>query len=214
MTATSGVKPALILGSSSPRRRELLQVVGLAYEVVKPETEEKPKPGEAPEAYVLRNAHEKGAWVAAHVESRASAYPNGALVISADTIVLLDDDMLEKPRDAADAARMLSRLSGRDHTVLSGVSLRTAATAFEPVKEVRFVVRTAVRLKALSDREIQAYIRTGEPMDKAGAYAAQGIGSYMVERIEGSYANVVGLPIAEVVARLERDFGYPLFDSV
>ena len=202
-------KPTLILGSSSPRRRELLQVVGLPYEVIKPETEEKPRPGESPEAYVRRNAREKGAWVASHVNSLSAAYPHGALIISADTIVVLGSDILEKPKDAKDAAAMLTRLSAQEHTVFTGVNLKTAASAVD--KEVTFSVATLVKIKRLSELEIAAYINTGEPLDKAGAYAAQGIGSYMVERINGSYSNVVGLPIAEVVARLEQDFSYPLF---
>lgn len=205
------IKPALILGSSSPRRMELLQIVGLTYEVIKPETDEVPRPGEDPEAYVLRNAREKGEWVKARVEARGARYPHGALIISADTIVVLGGDILEKPRDSEHAAEMLKRLSGNEHTVISGVSLRTAVKGAQA--DVTFAVRTSVRIKSLSASEIKAYILTGEPLDKAGAYAGQGIGSYMVERIEGSYTNVVGLPIAEVVAHLERDFAYPLFEN-
>jgi septum formation protein len=202
-------RPALVLGSSSPRRKELLSVLGLTFEVLKPETEETPRPGETPVAYVRRNADEKGAWIAARLAATPARYPHGAVVVSADTIVVLGDDILEKPLSTGHAADMLRRLSGQTHTVVSGVSLRTAVQAVP--RAVTFTVRTQVKIKDLSDREIQSYIRTGEPMDKAGAYAAQGIGSYMVERIDGSYSNVVGLPIAEVVQALERDFAFPLF---
>lgn len=211
--ASPAGRPALVLGSSSPRRRELLAVVGLEYEVIKPDTEEVPRPDEAPEAYTLRNAREKGAAVAALVAAKGAAYPHGAIVISADTIVVLGDDILEKPRDKGHAAEMLRRLSGRTHTVISGVALSAVGRPAPAGGEAVFSVSTIVKIKTLTEREIAAYIATGEPLDKAGAYAAQGIGSYMVERVEGSFANVVGLPIAEVVSRLERDFGYPLFEA-
>ncbi len=187
----------------------MLTLLGLTYEVIKPETEEMPKPGELPEAYVLRNAAEKAAWVVDHV--RRAKGRREFLVLSADTIVVLGKDILEKPADPDDAARMLGRLSGNTHTVVSGVTLVSVGVA-EP-KTQSFTVTTEVRIKKLAPREIAAYIRTGEPLDKAGGYAAQGIGSYMVESIHGSYANVVGLPIAEVVERLERDFAYPLWRS-
>lgn len=212
-TAAPTARPTLILGSASPRRRELLSVVGLGYEVIKPDIEEVPKAGESPETYVLRNAREKGAVVAAMVLAKQAAYPAGAIVISADTIVVLGDDILEKPRDKGHAAEMLRRLSGRTHTVVSGVALSSVGRGSEAEVETVFATSTIVKIKTLTESEIAAYVKTGEPLDKAGAYAAQGIGSYMVERIEGSYANVVGLPIAEVVSRLERDFGYPLFES-
>jgi septum formation protein len=205
-------RPILILGSSSPRRKDLLAAVGLGYEVIKPDVDETPRPGEVPEAYARRNAEEKADWVARHLAGRASGYPAGAIVISADTIVVLGDDILEKPRDKEHAAAMLTRLGGRTHTVISGVTL-LGTLAPRLARRDTFAVRTAVQMKPLSRREIDAYIRTGEPLDKAGAYAAQGIGSYMVQRIEGSYANVVGLPVAEVVERLERDFAYPLWGN-
>ncbi len=157
---------------------------------------------------MLRLASEKGAWVATEAK-RPKPRPAGYIVISADTIVVLGDDILEKPLDQADARKMLGRLSGKTHTVISGVTIASFATA-SPKKE-SFVVTTQVKIKELSGKEIDSYIRTGEPLDKAGGYAAQGIGSYMVERIEGSYANVVGLPIAEVVDRLDRLFAYPIW---
>jgi septum formation protein len=205
----SAAKPLLVLGSSSPRRRDLLATVGLRYEVLVPDIDERPRPGEAPRAYTLRNATEKAAGVAALLAPRAAALPHGALIVSADTIVVLDDAILEKPRDIDHARAMLANLSGRAHTVISGVALRHVLVP-NP-REVVFAVTTTVRMKRLSAAEIAAYVRTGEPLDKAGGYGAQGIGSYMVEAIEGSYTNVVGLPVAEVVASLERDFGYSLW---
>ncbi|MCX6110518.1 MAG: Maf family protein [Proteobacteria bacterium] len=210
-------KVPLILGSSSPRRRDLLSNLGLTYTTCKPDTEESPRPGEQPLAYAQRNAAEKAAWVVAHHVDQG-LFQAGFLVISADTIVVLDADILEKPLDGAHAAVMLGRLSGRSHTVISGVTLTLHPGVVghsDPVCLTKtFAVQTKVFIKPLSPREIAAYIRTGEPLDKAGGYGAQGIGSYMVERIEGSYSNVVGLPVAEVVKELESTFGYPLWDDL
>ena len=207
----------LILGSSSPRRRDLLATLGLSYITCKPQTAEVPRLGELPLAYAKRNAEEKAEWVVSHFVG-LRLYQEGFLVISADTIVVLGTDILEKPRDAAHAAQMLARLSGQTHTVISGVTLSAhpgvQGTAPASVLSKTFAVSTQVQIKLLSPREIDAYIRTGEPLDKAGGYGAQGIGSYMVERIEGSYSNVVGLPVAEVVRELEMTFGYPLWDKV
>jgi septum formation protein len=203
-------RPKLILGSSSPRRKEILSALGLDYEVMTPGTDEVPRPGEPPRDYVQRNAVEKGAAVLARVKGGATAaYPHGVIVLSADTIVVLDGEILEKPMDAGHARAMLTRLSGRTHMVLSGVSL--SSWGWGSPKTVDFVASTLVTIKTLTPFEIGAYISSGEPYDKAGGYAAQGIGSYMVERIEGSYPNVVGLPIAQVAEVLTRDFGYPLW---
>jgi septum formation protein len=196
-------RPRLVLGSASPRRRELLTLVGYQYDVIKPDIEEVPKPGESPVDYVRRNAKEKAKAVA---DKLAGSAPS--IIISADTIVVLGGEILEKPRDADHAVEMLGRLSGREHTVVSGVTLMAVGAA-AAVDE--FTVETRVKIKRLSDAEVRSYVRTGEPLDKAGGYAAQGIGSYMVERIEGSYANVVGLPIAEVVERLASRFQYSLW---
>jgi septum formation protein len=203
--------PILVLGSSSPRRRELLSALGLQYQVLTPGIDEIPRQGESPQDYVLRNAVEKGAAVLGTIQAKPEDYRHGVIVISADTIVVLDEDILEKPLDAEHAASMLERLSGRTHTVYSGVSLRSWGT-HEP-REVQFVATTQVYIKNLTPKEIRAYIRTGEPFDKAGGYAAQGMGSYMVERIEGSYANVVGLPISEVARALSQTFAYPLWEE-
>ena len=202
------IKPELILGSSSPRRRDLLEAVGLKYRICKPVTPEIPYPGELPEAYALRNADEKGTWVIEHFKQ--TSIPHGFIVISADTIVVLNDQILEKPRDPEHASAMLQSLSGREHTVISGVCIASAQVSVP--QKISFAVHTKVRIKALSPAEISSYVRSGEPMDKAGGYAAQGIGSYMVERIEGSYANVVGLPIAEVVSALEQSFAYRIWE--
>ena len=212
MTAELDPRPRLILGSSSPRWRELLATVGLSYEIVRPETPEVPHPGEAPAPYALRNAIEKAVWVETYLKGRLAEYPKGCLVLSADTIVVLGGDILEKPADAQDAERMLGRLSGKSHTVISGVAIYAIPfRSSQPGKRHSFTVETSVKIKKLSQREIESYVASGEPLDKAGGYAAQGIGSYMVERIEGSYANVVGLPIAEVVESLGKDFGYDVW---
>lgn len=209
---TGGGMARIILGSSSPRRRDLLDTVRIPYEVIKPETPEVPHPGEAPDAYAARNAAEKADWVEAHLLSRpAAARPAGGwIVVTADTIVVLDGHILEKPRDKAHAREMVRSLAGRAHTVVSGVMLRPVAHPRARAPSA-FVARTTVRIKPLSEDEIHAYVETGEPLDKAGGYAAQGIGSYMVQSIDGSYANVVGLPIAEVVLRLGLDFGYDIW---
>ncbi len=182
----------LILASESPRRAELLSAAGFAFDIVQPRIEEAPRPGESPEMFVERAAREK----LAQVECRES----GTVVIAADTVVVIDGTILGKPRDAEHAMSMLKRLSGRHHEVLTGVAVR----AGEQV--VTAVERTAVHFLPLSDEEIAWYVASGEPRDKAGAYAVQGLGSRFVHRIEGSYSNVVGLPVATVY-RLLRQLG-------
>ncbi|MGA9526319.1 MAG: Maf family protein [Myxococcaceae bacterium] len=184
----------LILASASPRRRELLERLGLKFEVHPADVDETPHPGEAPRAYVLRVAQSK----AAHV---AKSHP-GARVLSADTTVVLEGEILGKPRDAEDARRMLTRLSDRDHVVLSAVALDG------PHRDA-VVVETRVSFRALPFNEIEWYIRTGEPMDKAGAYGIQGLAGMFVRAIEGSASNVVGLPLAETIELLTRA-GHPL----
>jgi septum formation protein len=203
---------SIILGSSSPRRRDLLATVRIPYEVIKPDTPEIPHPGEAPEVYAARNAREKAEWVERHLLARQDRPAGGWIVVTADTIVVLDGRILEKPRDKAHAEEMVASLGGRAHTVVTGVELRPVAhpTAKKPTA---FISRTSVKIKPLSAAEVRAYVETGEPLDKAGGYAAQGIGSYMVQSIDGSYANVVGLPIAEVVEGLARDFGYDIWKA-
>jgi septum formation protein len=186
----------LVLASASPRRRELLTQAGFTFEVRPAHIPEDPTPNEDPIAYVVRLAREK----AQAVFDQLSANPETAAdlaVLGADTTVTLDNHILGKPEDAADAARMLRLLSGRTHRVITGVALVTANSA-EVAAEV-----TAVRFLTLSDEEIEAYIATGEPMDKAGAYAIQGRAARWIPRIEGCYFNVVGLPIALVSTLLE-----------
>ena len=197
----------IILGSSSPRRRELLANLGLDFTIVKPETEEKPKSGEHPQDYVARNAREKNQWIG---DQAKRSHPQGALVISADTIVVIEDKILEKPANPIEAKAMLSALSGKTHTVLTAVRISRVTSAGEDLAK-EFTVATDVLIKPLSGAEMDGYIETGEPFDKAGGYAAQGLGSFMVQEIHGSFSNVVGLPLAELAGVLQQDFGVPLW---
>ncbi len=178
----------LLLASGSPRRRHLLAQLGLALEIVPPDVDESERPGEMAEAYVLRLAREKGTVVA----SRHA----GRVVLAADTAVVVDGRLFGKPGDAVHARAMLRELSGRAHQVVTGV------WAVGPQGERSTAVSTAVRFRALSDEEIAWYVGTGEPMDKAGAYGIQDRGGAFVAAIDGSYSNVVGLPLAEALALL------------
>jgi septum formation protein len=182
----------LILASQSPRRRELLAQAGIAHVVRVPGIVEQARAGEAPADYVRRLAVEK-----------ARAVPAGPseFVLAADTVVVVDERILEKPGSAADAARMLGLLSGRAHTVLTGVCLLHDGVERAEVGSTRVV------FEPLTGAEIAAYCASGEPMDKAGAYAIQGLASKFISRIEGCYFNVVGLPVA-LVYRLLREAGY------
>lgn len=204
-------KPEIVLGSSSPRRKDLLSVLGLTYRVIKPETPELVRPGEAPVDYVKRNSMEKCDWVCDYLSKKNGFSGSGNIVICADTIVVLGSTILEKPLNSEHATHMLRSLSGTSHTVFTGVRVRSISTVNDRVSE--FVTATKVKIKKLSEQEIEKYIQTGEPLDKAGGYAAQGIGSYMVEGIEGSYTNVVGLPVAELVQCLEKDFSFSIWQS-
>ncbi len=194
---TPRTTPDLILASSSPRRRELLERLGVRFTVRAVDLDETPRPGEQPRPYVLRLAREKAA---------ARAEP-GELVLAADTVVVFDGidgpEILGKPADRADARAMLRRLSGREHTVLTGIALE------EPGKgRTADVDETRVRMAAFTDEEIDWYVGTGEPMDKAGAYGIQGIGSLFVEGVDGNSTNVAGLPVPAVYrlfARLGHD---------
>jgi septum formation protein len=194
----------IVLASASPRRRELLQSVGIAFAVVPSRAPEEVLPGETPEAHVVRLSKEKAREVAGR-----PGVP-GRWFVGSDTIVLRDEAILGKPRSDADAAAMLRSLSGRSHRVLSGYAVFDRQTG----AAVAGVVSTKVRFKELTEQEIAGYIATGEPHDKAGAYAIQGIGAFMVLAIEGSYTNVVGLPLCEVVEVLERLGAVRLFDSL
>jgi nucleoside triphosphate pyrophosphatase len=181
----------LVLASASPRRRELLVQAGFTFEVHPAHIPEDPLPNEDPVAYVVRLAREKAQAVFNELNDAA------ATILGADTTVTLDNHILGKPEDAADGARMLRLLSGRTHRVMTGIAVVTAESA-EVAAEV-----TGVRFLALSDEEIDAYIATGEPMDKAGAYAIQGRAARWIPRIEGCYFNVVGLPLSLVSTMLD-----------
>lgn len=186
---------ALVLASGSPRRREILGTLGLRFSVCPSAVEEQARPGEGPEPMARRLAREKALEVAERGEVEVGAY-----VLGADTVVVVGDEVLGKPADDAEARAMLERLGGRWHRVVSGVALaRQGEGAIEDL-----AVTTRVRFRPLDAGRIDRYVATGEGRDKAGAYAVQGIGSGLVDRIEGSYTNVVGLPAAETVALLER----------
>jgi septum formation protein len=187
--------PRLVLASRSPRRKELLEQIGVALDVRPADADESVLPGEAARDYVLRVAREK-----------ARAVP-GDVVLAADTAVVLGGEVLGKPADPGDAARMLRALSGTAHEVLTAVCVRRARTALTVEHDV--VVSTRVRFARLSEPEIAWYVSTGEPLDKAGAYAIQGSGGAFVLSVEGSVSNVVGLPLAET-ADLLRRAGFPL----
>jgi len=184
----------LILASASPRRAELLSAAGFEFETIVTDVDETVRAEESPSAYVRRLAAEKSAAAAANYRGTY----DDVVILAADTAVVVDGEILGKPRDDDDAARMLRSLSGRRHDVLTGVSLRRGAY------ELGRVETTAVFFTALSDTEIEWYVASGEGRDKAGAYAIQGRGSRFIPRIDGSYSNVVGLPIAAVVELLEE----------
>jgi septum formation protein len=188
----------LILASASPRRRELLGGLGLRFETRSADVDETPHPGEEAEAYVVRLAREKAA---------AVARP-GELVLAADTTVVVDGEILGKPLDAEDARRMLRQLAGREHEVLTGIALAEPNDGDEGRIAARADL-SRVRMAPLTDEEIDWYVATGEPMDKAGAYGIQGLGSLFVEAVDGNYTNVVGLPIPAVY-KLFAELGYDL----
>jgi septum formation protein len=187
----------LILASASPRRRELLAQAGYTFEVHPAHVNEDLRPGEDAIAYVVRLAREKALSVFTEISSKSSAPPQ-VVVLGADTTVTLDSHILAKPEDAADAARMLRMLSGRTHRVITGIAIATAK-GVEVAAEV-----TGVQFRTLSDAEIDAYVATGEHMDKAGAYGIQGLAAKWIPRVEGCYFNVVGLPLALVATMLEQ----------
>ena len=185
----------LILASSSPRRRQLLQKLGLDFAVMKPQIDESRRPGESLTACAERLSRQKAAAVAARLGDEA------AVVIAADTMVALGDEWLGKPRDADEARRMLKKLRGRRHQVY------TAFTLHQTVRPPRIItagVCTQVFMRGYADAEIEAYIASGDPFDKAGAYAIQNRSFRPVDRIEGSYANVVGLPLDELETALDE----------
>ena len=189
--------PAVILASNSPRRRELLEELGISFSVDPSDVDEGVLPGEAPEAYAARVALDKA--------QVAAGRARDGIVIAADTIVVIGDRILGKPTDARDAGQMLAALSGHEHRVITGLVVMDAASG-------RTSVRTSITkvwFRDLSDREITDYVATGEPLDKAGAYGIQGKGALLVERIEGCFSNVVGLPLS-LLLEILQEFGISL----
>lgn len=184
--------PRIVLASQSPRRRELLTLIGIPHEVRPADLDETRRPGESPSSYVERLAREKASTIARREPA--------ALVIGADTTVVLDGDIFEKPVGPADAVRMLRRLSGRTHTVLTAVAVARGEAVHSGVESVE------VTFRALAEQDIEAYVATGEPLDKAGAYGIQGYGAVIVERIHGDYFAVMGLALGRLVT-LMRDAG-------
>ena len=202
-------RPLLYLASHSPRRRELLRQINVRFETLLlrsdrmrgSDVEEIPRAGEAPTDYVTRITLEKARMGAARARERGMA---PGLVLAADTEVVIDGEALGKPLDAAAAAQMLTRLSGRSHEVLSAVAVATGETEID----IR-LARSVVSLKVLDPVEVRRYVSSGEPLDKAGAYAIQGLGALFVTRLEGSYSAVMGLPLFET-AELLRNHGFDL----
>jgi len=183
----------VILASQSPRRRDLLTLIGVPHEVRPADIDETVWPGELPVPHCERLARGKAL-------ALATAVPD-ALVIGSDTIVVIDDDILGKPASGDEACRMLARLSGREHTVHTAVAVAQGSTVRSAVETVR------VRFRPLTGEQIAAYVATGEPMDKAGAYGIQGYGATIVERIDGDYFAVMGLPLGLLIS-LVRDLGF------
>ena len=180
--------PVLVLASESPRRRELLTIAGLPFTIRARPVEERRDASESPESYVERLARSKA----------EAAFEDGdEVVLGADTVVVLDGEVLEKPVDDGDARRMLKKLSGREHEVITGICLYHAAGAIVDRESTR------VRFAVMDSDEIERYVASGEPRDKAGAYAIQGLASKFVERIDGCYFNVMGLPLARVYRHLK-----------
>ena len=192
-------KPRIILASASPRRAHLLEQIGVAFEIAPGNVTEMPHPDEAPPDYITRISRAK-------VIAVARGFDSG-LVLGADTVVVLDGHLLGKPEDEAAARRMLSQLSGKWHAVMTGVALYD----IESRREVADYDKTLVKFAQITDSEIEWYVKTGEPMDKAGAYGIQGRGGLFVDEIAGNYYNVVGLPIP-LVYRLARRLGYSFLD--
>jgi septum formation protein len=190
-----------VLASSSPRRRELLGSIGLDFEIVPSHVPEIHQRGETPEEYVARLSRDKAGAV-------ADTHPS-QWVIAADTTVIFEDELLEKPVDEADAVRMLEIIAGRTHTVFTAVTLKNRERDYLDTH----VTSSEVRMLPLTRAEIEWYVQTGEPLDKAGAYAAQGIGAIFIESIHGSYSNVVGLPLATLYQMLRKAGIDPLHQS-
>lgn len=186
----------LILASKSPRRRELFSSLELPFEILSPDIEETPWPNEPPDSFALRMAHEKALAVLSTINQ-----PDAICIISADTDVVLEGKILGKPCDDNDATRMLRSLSGKSHDVITGLCVMRYRDGHTIIHGES--VKTRVTFRVVTDSEIHHYVATGEPMDKAGAYAIQGGAGGMIDHIDGSYSNVVGLPM-ETLTRLLR----------
>ncbi len=182
----------LILASKSPRRYALLKQLGLDFEIIPSDVKESFSPGESPREHVVRLSQEKTFQV-------GNQFPH-CWIIGADTIVHVDEAILGKPKSRQEALEMLRLLSGKEHRVLTGISVQHRGKGRGDCE----VVETTVRVKRLSAVEMDWYVQTGEPFDKAGGYGIQGIGSFMIESIHGSYTNVVGLPLCELIQMLIR----------
>lgn len=201
----------IILASTSPRRIDLMGQVGLAPIVLSPHSLEKTKPGEKPNRMVLRLAQEK----AESVQEEALDKHEHCLILAADTIVVSPDrrKILGKPKDEKQAIQMLKSLSGKTHSVFTGYTL-LQVDRWGNNQKVSRVVRSTVKMRALKPAVIARYVASGEPLDKAGSYAAQGLGMALIEEIRGSYTNVVGLPLSHVLSDLEKFFDFTLFSWV
>ena len=186
----------LILASRSPRRSELLRSLGVAFEVSPSKVEEITDPEQSPEQNATNIARDKALGVARQ--------NSGSYVLGADTMVVLGREIIGQPKDEEDACRILSKLAGKQHRVITGVVLITPEA-----EEYKIAVASTVSIKSISENEIRSYIATGEPLDKAGAYAIQGEGSFLVESWEGSYSNIVGLPL-EALTGLFQQAGFPV----
>jgi septum formation protein len=193
MPIADSAAPPLVLASQSPRRAELIGRLGLAFETLPADIDESYLRGETPPAHAERLSREKALKIAANRPE--------ALVVGSDTIVVIDGEVLGKPRDRAHAVEMLGRLSGREHEVCTGIAVAHAGRVESGLERVR------VRFRALDARACEEYVATGEPMDKAGAYGIQGFGSALVEGIEGDYFAVMGLPVVRMLSLIER-FGW------
>ena len=195
----------LLLASASPRRAELLRAAGYTFDTLAVDLDESVKTGETPDVYVARLAREKSAAAMQRILARAQtcsgpdrAAATDVVVLGADTTVVVEGEILGKPRDDQDGASMLRKLSGRAHEVLTGISLRTTEGEWGRVEKTR------VYMTDLTDADVAWYVASGEGRDKAGGYAVQGLASRFIPRLDGSYANVVGLPIAAVTAVLRE----------
>jgi len=184
----------LVLASTSLRRQQILTAAGIPFTVRAPNVPEEHRPDESSGEYVRRLAEQKAFDV---------AIASGEVVLGADTVVVVDESILEKPRDSADALRMLRMLSGREHQVVTGICLRTDS------RRIVDAATTAVRFSRLSEDEMASYVASGEPMGKAGGYAIQGLASRFADRVQGDYFNIVGLPIS-LVYRYLKELGCPI----